>query len=744
MNKAAREIILVSLMMGQLAAASVDDPSEVIRKELAIVDFTVQPLLLPTQPQGTTGLIVTLGAQDVALTLHPHSLRGDAFTLWVDAGAGLVATAPPAVSTWRGEITSQNGASLGVARASITAGSMQAMLWLDDGRTFAVQPLAQVFATAGPELHVVYDVADCHDSTPWYCATDSSGKPFVADSTPPSALFATTGLAVCEIAADADVQYYAKNGNSVPNTVADIESVLNLAEGIYEHDVAITYELTAIVVRTSVASNPYTTNDASSLLAEFKNHWLTTKTAIPRDVAQLFTNRNIVFQTANVVGLAFLDGICTPDAFSLVKSKFTTNMVQRVALSAHELGHNWNAIHCTGLDCRIMCETMGGCANDLTQFGTFSKSTINAYKATKTCLADEQSPVALPFHDPFPTTAFDVANWAWVDGAVIDASGIGAPSGPNSVALNALGVNEFEDDELRSNFIRAASGTNIEVEFSAQHIGVENGESLFAEYLNNAQSWQLLQQINSDGVDQTSFTRYQTPLPSDGYHDELRLRFRSEVDGADDVWHLDDVYVGTPIPAVPALQAVSPQNTKVLPAAKITLSGDHFSGTTQVAVGSLVLNPGSFVVVDDQTITFTAPIPTAIGPQAVAVTNSLGTSNAMTLTYDPVPTPVLQAPDIVFNGSGVGLKWAGDPFDLPFMSVNVVNSTFQFNGLTLLTPALLFAFPQLNAAGYHSIAPIINGVPNATTIRVQMLMIDPGSAGPATLEVTTIKQIIVV
>jgi hypothetical protein len=59
-------------------------------------------------------------------------------------------------------------------------------------------------------------------------------------------------------------------------------------------------------------------------------------------------------------------------------------------LTAHEIGHNWNASHCDGDgDCHIMCSAINGCNGiGLPNFGYRAVNEITAHRDSRTCLDD--------------------------------------------------------------------------------------------------------------------------------------------------------------------------------------------------------------------------------------------------------------------------------------------------------------------------------------------------------------------
>lgn len=514
-----------------------------VERELGVKEFTVQSL--DVSPDRTASVVIRLnvGGSDAALELRPRSMRADAFQLLVADDRGLTNVTPPPERTYRGDayVAAPNATVLGAVRASIDGGRMWAWIRLDDGTSYGVQPLSEIVAGADPRSHVVYRGSDVHLEQAYSCATDAIGDlPFDAATKGPSQ-WSATGLKVCEVAIDADVQFFQSNGSSVTNTVFDIENVMNSVEAIYENDVGVTYDLTSIVVRTSSAANPYTTDDPSSLLSEFRSHWQQTKGDVQRNNAHLFTGRNL---TGSVIGIAYLNGICNGNAYGLSQSKFTGNFALRVGLTAHELGHNWSANHCSGSDCRIMCPSINGCVGDVSKFGQASKNAIVAYKATKSlCLKDLPDSIALPFFDTFATAAISPSLWSHVKDVATNTHGVNPPSAPLVARLHAVGPSEFGDDEMRTSYLLAGSATDLVLSYFVEHRGVEAGEKLFVEYRSNNLTWVQLNELTSSGVDQDQFTFHAHALPANAFHDELRIRFRVDVDQLDDHWYIDDVRV---------------------------------------------------------------------------------------------------------------------------------------------------------------------------------------------------------
>ncbi|MFK7883544.1 MAG: S8 family serine peptidase [Phycisphaerales bacterium] len=148
------------------------------------------------------------------------------------------------------------------------------------------------------------------------------------------------------------------------------------------------------------------------------------------------------------------------------------------------------------------------------------------------------SSVGLPFLEDFSS---GILSNLWRDAVGVVEVNQNAPG----LGVDEYAMNLDTDESISSVAFRALLlGPLIgEVSFGVQHVGVEAGESLLIEYLDNIGNWNALNTVISDGQDTNSFERVRTALPLDGKHDGLRLRFTSQAsDGLDD-WYIDDVLV---------------------------------------------------------------------------------------------------------------------------------------------------------------------------------------------------------
>ncbi len=515
--------------------------------ELDLQDGELQRIALPAGAPVDLYLIVSLGGQSFGLDMQKHSLRGEGFEVLVETPSGeLERFEAPVLKTYRGRV---QGPIAGQVAASRLEDGLTALVMLDNGEAWTIQPTG---AAAG--WHVAYRDDQVRDGD-WRCGTDDLPRlegPGFSDAPGTTSI----GDKVCEIAFDADREFYQKNGSSVSQTIADIENILNGVELIYERDVQITYELSIILVRTA-EPDPYSSTDAATLLDQFENQWAGSLSGVHRDISHLMTGKNL---NGGTIGVAWLGTICSgPRSYGLSESRYTTNYNRRVTLTAHELGHNWQSNHCNGDgDCHIMCSGLGGCNGiGLPNFGTIPISVIKAFSNSTPCTPNEKAPTALstPFFvdwdDGGQPSAID---WEFNQGGFNGTGAVNEPSGANSLEMSQSVDTAGTNEEIRTKAFALNGETGVTLSYYTEARGPEAGEALVAEYRDANDDWIELGRATSDGSLQTSFEYHKHTLPAGALYDGVRFRFRTEVDNLFDVWHLDNVKLSKP----PVLSLITP------------------------------------------------------------------------------------------------------------------------------------------------------------------------------------------
>lgn len=391
---------LFALALGSLSALTSALPAQVHAPgDWGLADAQILALDLPADVSQPFAVELWLGAEPHTLHLAQRSLRAEGFQAWAtDAQGELVPVEAPEPATCRGHLEGLEPSS---AAASLIDGQLSALIRLGAGQpSWHVQPLSKLQAGAPAELHVVYSGLDIvpTDAT---CATTEVDAGLVQPQSSQAAL--GTPLKVAQVACDADYEFYQYNGSSMNGTIADIEDVLNGVALIYQDDADIIQVITNILVRTN-SNDPYSSSSAGTLLSQFRSQWNNNHQNITRDVAHLFTGRDL---NGSTIGVAWLNVICNlSQAYGLSQSSFSGLMGSRVALTAHELGHNWSSSHCDGdSDCQIMCSGLGGCLG-ISAFGNYALGKLIQEKNSSGCLSNP-APPSLSSVEPASAQPFD-------------------------------------------------------------------------------------------------------------------------------------------------------------------------------------------------------------------------------------------------------------------------------------------------------------------------------------------------
>lgn len=306
----------------------------------------------------------------------------------------------------RGAVRTYKGKALGhedaQARFTIDEGTVEGLIITADERYY-IEPLSKYSAGSAATEFVFYKKSDVIEDSPGMCGATMNEKvneavqgiaPQVAEAT---AAGNTYLLMEAEVATEADHEYVrALGGSAAANQ--EILSIMNQVDGVYDRELGIRLK---IVYQHTWAdrplSYPYTsTAVGATVLQEFTNHWNVNFTNIQRDVAHMWTGKDIV-NAANdpgLIGIAWGGVVCRAPDHAYGVSQRLTSIAHKYVLTAHEIGHNFDAGHSDG---QIGCDdtVMRSYIGATLKFCSFSRGEVKAYNANPTnsaCLTKIQEP----------------------------------------------------------------------------------------------------------------------------------------------------------------------------------------------------------------------------------------------------------------------------------------------------------------------------------------------------------------
>ncbi|TWT41126.1 Reprolysin (M12B) family zinc metalloprotease [Phycisphaerae bacterium RAS1] len=345
----------------------------------------VHKLSLPNVPDVAFTASVPVDGEWLTLDMRPHSVRAPNYQVKAQLADGSWQDVPPTpVNTLDGEVLEIPGAT--VSGAILETG-LVVLIRLPDGGTRWIEPLREHFINAQADDYVVYNGEDIVPSGKT-CGVDEHTPNFVDEE----GGFRTGdcgGLCIADLGCDADFEYYVSRGSTVSAVQNRINSVINTMNNQYVSQVGIRHQITTILVRTA-EPDPYTSTSPSGLLSQFVAEWSNNQGAIVRDVAQLFTAKNI---DGSVIGIANAIGsICfNSSSYCLVQSDCCGTFGCATDLSAHELGHLWSAVHCSST-CSSTMNSGLQCVNTFNNSNPSSITSIVNYRNGRPCLAPGNPP----------------------------------------------------------------------------------------------------------------------------------------------------------------------------------------------------------------------------------------------------------------------------------------------------------------------------------------------------------------
>jgi len=287
---------------------------------------------------------IPYSGDNLEMVLWPYSNRAEDFQVFVQGDDGeLQPIGPGPVTTYRGAVVDRPGS---IVAVSVLEGRLEGTIKLDQGTELWFGSVADRVHGAPNNLYAIFDSKDRLEHA------GVCGGGLIPPDMPPMVDAGARDEAdedrggfiyTSRLALDADFEYFSDFGTTLL-TQARMEAVVNTVNVQYESEVGIHHEITQVIIRTSAATQPYTATDSGDLLDQFRNWWQDNVSA-PRSHAHLFTGKNL---DGSTIGLAYVGVVCSNNfAYGLSEANFSTNFASITDLVAHELGHNWNAGHCS-------------------------------------------------------------------------------------------------------------------------------------------------------------------------------------------------------------------------------------------------------------------------------------------------------------------------------------------------------------------------------------------------------------
>lgn len=224
-------------------------------------------------------------------------------------------------------------------------------IW-DGQDLYAIEPARNVDAisltptdAATDSTPVVYRLSDVYlTHGAQYCALEAGEEQKSAlaayeQTVAELTAMATAGLLVgqIEIAVLADADFASMQSDPQGAALAR----MNVVDGIFSEQVQVTLLVPEVRVFNS-SNNPFSSNNASTLLNQLADYRNANPTIRSKGLAHLFTGREL---DGDTVGIAYINALCQArNGVSLSESR-SIGLTSSALIAAHEIGHNFGAPH---------------------------------------------------------------------------------------------------------------------------------------------------------------------------------------------------------------------------------------------------------------------------------------------------------------------------------------------------------------------------------------------------------------
>ena len=311
----------------------------------------------------------------------------------------------PPVSTYKG--TAVVGQEVVTGRFTITKDRFEGVVFTP-GDWHYLEPLGNYLRSAEAAELVVYKQSDIKPGQEWRCGVPHRLQEGRERLEARAAATDTTTTYKVEIATEADyevVQYW----GSAAAANQEIRAILNQVEGIYETELKLKLEIVYQHAWTR-SGDPYSGTDGNKLLEQFREYWNANFASEGYDLAHLWTEKETLTwrdedgEEIEIGGLAWRGAVCRQYRGGSASYGFSRRSALRsdnAITTAHEIGHNFNAVHPNEEDppvrsCDATIMQSGWDPPKTSTFCRFSRNEIRDHVSTyNSCLEAESDTITL-------------------------------------------------------------------------------------------------------------------------------------------------------------------------------------------------------------------------------------------------------------------------------------------------------------------------------------------------------------
>ncbi|HLA09308.1 MAG TPA: M12 family metallo-peptidase, partial [Pyrinomonadaceae bacterium] len=386
----------------ELVQANPQDP-ELSQKLRSFDRLRLDPGSAANQLRSTGRLRLRTSRGDVQIEVAPYDLRAPGYiSQWIDSEGKAHQLPKLPLQTYKGTVS---GVATGQARLTIKEDSVEGTIITGKERLF-LQPASSLSDKAAKDEFVFYSAADVVPGE-GSCGVTLADE-IAAEETRTSTKLMNTAdlispvspLRRVRLATDADAEYVNALGGAAAAS-NHIMNIMNQVDGVYQVEMGIGFEVVFQNAFTDMATQPYTSTDASMLLTQFRTS--NTLGGVNRSLAHLWTGKELDGFT---IGIAYLSVVCQSSTFSYgLSQRFPTSSnsitIQTINLTSHEIGHNFAARHTNTATSEVPREMERSCVQTIMEgnigpggsFCQYSRSQIIGFAtANSSCLTNTGAP----------------------------------------------------------------------------------------------------------------------------------------------------------------------------------------------------------------------------------------------------------------------------------------------------------------------------------------------------------------